>query len=51
MMSTKIAQNIHIICFQVIWMTFIGDLIINFIMFEPPYVKLFFVNLTHSQAV
>ena len=31
MMSTKIAQNIHKICFQVIWMTFIGDLIINLI--------------------
>ena len=50
MMITKTSQNVHKICFQVIWMTFTCDLKIDLIKFKSPYVKFIFMNLMHSEA-
>ena len=44
-------QNVHKIYFQTILITFICDIKIGAFMYEPHFVKLFFVNILHCQVI
>ena len=50
-MIIKTPQNVHKICFCVIWKIFTCDLKIDLIMFEPHYAMFIFMNLLHSPDI
>ena len=51
LMTIKTPQNVHKICFWVIWMTFTCAVKTDLIMFETHYVRFLFMNLLHSPAI